>query len=108
MDEESSKLITSGIFRIIRHPFYSGWVIIFLGAALISDSLVSLILCPIIYVFIESHASIEEKLILIPKYGNRYEKFKERNPYRIIPAPLNFLLIIIAVIIIYIGFFNFS
>lgn len=108
MDKESSELITSGIFRIIRHPVYSGWVIIFLGAALISDSLISLILCPIIYVILESHASIEEKLILIPKYGDKYEKFKDKTPYRIIPTPLNFLLIIIAVIIVYVGFLNIS
>ncbi len=108
MDEKSSELITSGIFRIIRHPVYSGGLIIFLGAALISDSLISLILCPIIYVILESHASIEEKLILIPKYGDKYEKFKDKTPYRIIPTPLNFLLIIIAVIIVYVGFLNIS
>lgn len=108
MDKESSELITSDIFRIIRHPVYSGWVIIFLGAALISDSLISLILCPIIYIILESHASIEEKLILIPKYGDKYEKFMDKTPYRIIPTPLNFLLIVIAVIIVYVGFLNIS
>ena len=108
MDKESSELITSDIFRIIRHPVYSGWVIIFLGAALISDSLISLILCPIIYVILESHASIEEKLILIPKYGDKYEKFMDKTPYRIIPTPLNFLLIVIAIIIVYVGFLNIS
>ena len=108
MDEESSELITSGIFRIIRHPVYSGWVIIFLGAALISDSLISLILCPFIYILLEFHALIEEKLILIPKYGDKYEKFKDKTPNRIIPTPLNLLLIIIVVIIGYVGFFNIS
>ena len=107
-DEESSPLITSGIFRIIRHPAYSGCVIIFLGAALISDSLISLILCPIVYLILEIHALIEEKLILIPKYGDKYEKFKDKTPYSIIPTPLNLLLIIITFIIIYVGFVNIS
>ncbi|MFX0083271.1 MAG: methyltransferase family protein [Candidatus Hodarchaeota archaeon] len=105
-DEKVSKLITSGIYRIIRHPTYSGWVIIFLGAALISDSLTSLILCPIIYFILEFHALIEEKLILIPKYGEKYEKFKKKTPYRIIPTPLNFFLIILVFIIVYMGFIN--
>ena len=108
LGKESSNLITSGIFRIIRHPVYSGWVIIFLGAALISDSLISLILCPIIYIILEFHTLIEEKLILIPKYGDEYEKFKDRTPNRIIPTPLNLLLIIIIVIIVYVGFLNIS
>jgi len=108
LGKESSNLITSGIFRIIRHPVYSGWVIIFLGAALISDSLISLILCPIIYIILEFHTLIEEKLILIPKYGDEYEKFKDRTPYRIIPTPFNLLLIIIIFIIVYVGFLNIS
>jgi protein-S-isoprenylcysteine O-methyltransferase Ste14 len=108
MDEKSSKLATSGVFRIIRHPIYSAWGIIFFGAALISDSLNSLIICPIILILLDIHATIEEKLILIPKYGNDYEKFKEKTPYRIIPTPLNFFLIIIVIIIIYVGFLNIS
>ena len=106
LDENSSKLITSGVFRIMRHPIYSAWVIIFLGAAIISDSIISLMISPIILLILEVHARIEEKLILIPKYGELYEKYKEKTPYRIIPTPLNFLLIIITFIIIYVGILN--
>ncbi|MFX1375888.1 MAG: methyltransferase family protein [Promethearchaeota archaeon] len=104
--QNSSKLITSGVFRIIRHPIYSGWVIIFFGAAIISDSLTSLILCPVLYIIMTIHTLLEEKLILIPKYGKKYENFKEKTPYRIIPIPLNLLLVIITFIIVYIGFLN--
>jgi len=107
LDETSSKLITSGIFRIIRHPVYSAWVIIFFGAAIISDSFVSLILSLVILLILEVNALIEENLILIPKYGKAYEQYKERTPYRIIPTPLNFLLIVITFIIAYVGFLNF-
>ncbi len=107
LDENSSKLIKSGVFRIIRHPIYSAWVIIFLGAAIISDSIISLIISPVILLILEIHARIEEKLILIPKYGEAYQKYKEKTPYRIIPTPLNFLLIIITFIIVYVGFLNF-
>ena len=107
LDETSSKLITSGIFRIIRHPVYSAWGIIFLGVAIISDSFVSLILSLVILLILEVDALIEENLILIPKYGKTYEKYKEKTPYRIIPTPLNFLLIVITFIIAYVGFLNF-
>jgi protein-S-isoprenylcysteine O-methyltransferase Ste14 len=106
MDEKSPNLATSGVFKIIRHPIYSGWVIIFFGATLLSDSFNCLVLCPIVLILLDIHALIEEKLVLIPKFGNDYEKFKEKTPYRIIPTPLNFFLIIIAVIIIYVGFLN--
>ena len=108
INENNSKLITSGVFRIIRHPIYSAWTIIFFGIALISDSLVSLIFCPIILLILEIHASIEEKLVLIPRYGNNYDNFKEKSPSRIIPTPLNLLLVIITMIIVYVGFLNIS
>ncbi|MFX1279303.1 MAG: methyltransferase family protein [Promethearchaeota archaeon] len=108
LDETSSKLATTGVFRIIRHPIYSGWVIIFFGIALISDSITSLILCPILLIIVDIHALCEEKLILIPKYGKDYKKFMEKTPNRIIPTPLNFFLLIITILVIYVGFLNIS
>ena len=106
LDESDIKLITYGIFRIIRHPVYSAWAIIFLGVAIISDSLISLIISLLIMIILELHAIIEEKLILIPKYDEAYENYKRKTPNRIIPTPLNILLIIITIIIVYVGFLN--
>ncbi len=106
MDENSSNLITKGIFKLIRHPVYSAWGIIFLGFAIISDSLISLIISPIIFIILEVHSMIEEKLVLVPKFGKNYENYKKKTPNRIIPTPLNLLLIIMAVIIAYVGFLN--
>ncbi|MDX1798061.1 MAG: methyltransferase, partial [Candidatus Lokiarchaeia archaeon] len=107
IDESSSNLITNGIFKLIRHPIYSSWGIMFLGLAIISDSLISLIISPLILILLEIHAIIEEKLILIPKYGKIYENYKEKTPKRIIPTPLNLLLIIVTFIIVYVGLLNF-
>jgi len=106
LDESDTKLITYGIYRIIRHPVYSAWAILFLGVAIISDSLISLITCPLIIIILEINAAIEEKLILIPKYNEAYENYKRKTPNRIIPTPLNILLIIITIIIVYVGFLN--
>jgi protein-S-isoprenylcysteine O-methyltransferase Ste14 len=108
LDDSSSKLITFGIFRLIRHPIYSAWVIIFMGASIISDSLASLIISFLIFIILEIHGMIEENLILIPKYGKAYENYKRKTPNRIIPTPLNILLIIIIIIIAYVGFINFN
>lgn len=104
--KDKSGLITWGIFRIIRHPLYSAWVIMFIGAAMISDSLISLIIAPLVLIILETHAKIEEKVILIPNYGKAYENFKKKTTKRIIPTPLNLLLIIVIFIIVYVGFLN--
>ena len=106
LDESDVKLITYGIFRIIRHPVYSAWAIIFLGVAIISDSLISLIISLLIMIILELHAIIEERLILIPKYNEAYENYKRKTPNRIIPTPMNLLLIIMALVIAYVGFLN--
>ncbi|MFW9828585.1 MAG: methyltransferase family protein [Candidatus Thorarchaeota archaeon] len=106
LDKSDSKLITYGIYRLIRHPIYSAWSIIFLGAAILSDSLICLIFSYIFLFVMEFHAIIEEKLILIPKYGDAYENYKKKTPYRIIPTPFNLILIIITVLIVYVGFLN--
>jgi len=108
LDETSSKLITHGIFKLIRHPVYSAWGIIFIGAAIISDSFISLLISLLILIILEIHAMLEENLILIPKFGKSYENYKRKTPNRIIPTPMNLLLIIIALVIAYVGFLNVS
>ncbi len=106
LDETSSKLITHGIFKLIRHPIYSAWGIIFIGAAIISDSFISLLISLLILIILEINAMLEENLILIPKFGKIYENYKRKTPNRIIPTPMNLLLIIIALVIAYVGFLN--
>ena len=106
MKESDSKRITYGIYKLIRHPIYSAWSIIFLGAAILSDSLLCLILSFIFLIIMEFHAIIEEKLILIPKYGDTYDNYKKKTPYRIIPTPFKLILIIITVLIVYVSFLN--
>ena len=49
---------------------------------------------------------LEENLILIPKFGKNYEDYKRKTPHRIIPTPMNLLLIIMALVIAYVGFLN--
>lgn len=108
LDENSSNLVTKGIFKLIRHPVYSAWGLIFLGIAIISDSLTSLIISGLIFIILEINAIIEEKLVLIPKFGKIYENYVKKTPNRIIPTPLNLLLIIVTILIIYVGFLNFN
>jgi len=108
LDENSSNLVTKGIFKLIRHPVYSAWGLIFLGIAIISDSLTSLIISALVFIILEINAIIEEKLILIPKFGKIYENYIKKTPNRIIPTPLNLLLIIVTMLIVYVGFLNFN
>ena len=102
------QLLRKGIFEITRHPVYLSWWFIFLGITFVMDSIVALIFCPILIVFIEILGFFEEKYILLPEYGKKYNSYKQKTPNRLISQPYNYLLIIIAILVCYVGFLKIS
>jgi protein-S-isoprenylcysteine O-methyltransferase Ste14 len=78
------QLITEGIFKYIRHPHYASLLIIGFGIALFSFSLFALSIA-IIAVPIMVWSIIDEERLLLKKYGDEYEKYKKKVPWRIIP-----------------------
>jgi len=106
-DKDMTRLITNGIYKIMRHPLYSAWIIIFIGLTFIFDSFVSLIICPFLIVLVEIESYFEEEKILIKKFGTKYEDYKLKVPSRLFPQPYNYILIILTIILIYIGFINY-
>jgi protein-S-isoprenylcysteine O-methyltransferase Ste14 len=107
-DEKDYKLATSGVYRIVRHPNCLAWLLVYIGSSFILDSFISMILIPPLVILTELNGFLEEKYVLAPKYGEIYEKYKEKTPYRVISPPYNSLLFIIAILVVYIGFLNFE
>jgi protein-S-isoprenylcysteine O-methyltransferase Ste14 len=79
------QLVTSGIFRRIRHPHYTSLIIICFGLAFFFNSLLAIysafISVPIMIISI-----IDEEKLLIKQYGVQYEMYMEKVPWRIIPG----------------------
>lgn len=107
-DEKEFKLVTNGVYKIVRHPNCLAWLLIFIGSAFILDSFISVILIPPLVILTELYGFLKEKYVLAPKYGEDYEIYKEKTPNRIISPPYNSLLFIIAILVIYIVFINFE
>ncbi len=107
LEKGNYKLITEGIYKIMRHPMYSGWALIFIGLAFILDSYIALILIPFFVLFLAFETFLEEKYLLSPKFGKNYAKYKEETPSRFFPSPYNIFLILTAIFVLYIGFLNF-
>jgi len=101
------QLITKGEYEIMRHPINASWSIFFLGLALICESLIALIIFPFFILLIGLEGFLEEKYILIPLFGENYEKYKEKTRSRMFPTPYNALLIIILIFIVYIYVLNY-
>ena len=73
---DNSKLITSGIYSITRHPMYYSLIIISLGFLLKSLTLYNLLLSISLLLIVKIKIDIEEKY-LIKKFKN-YKSYRER------------------------------
>jgi len=78
------QLVTSGIFKYIRHPHYASLLIIGYGLALFFYSIPALIIATIA-IPIMMISVIDEEKYLIKQYGNEYLEFMIKTPWRIIP-----------------------
>ncbi|OQY55821.1 MAG: hypothetical protein DRR08_03915 [Candidatus Parabeggiatoa sp. nov. 2] len=74
--EESSTLVTDGVFRITRNPMYLGLVLILFGIALFMGSLIPFVIIPLFIVLMyRMFIKVEEKM-LKEKFGELYLKYK--------------------------------
>jgi protein-S-isoprenylcysteine O-methyltransferase Ste14 len=67
--EESSALVTSGVYRISRHPMYTGFVLILIGVAAIMGSLLPFLVIPVFAVLIGMVFIRVEEQMLEDKFG---------------------------------------
>lgn len=76
---EEISLIKNGIFARVRHPLYLSMLLGFLAFALVSMSLICIILWILIFILYNKMASYEEK-DLEKIFGDEYLEYKKRVP----------------------------
>jgi protein-S-isoprenylcysteine O-methyltransferase Ste14 len=79
--EESSVLITSGVFRISRNPMYLGFVLILIGIAVLGGSLTPYVVVLAFTVLMDKKFVAVEEQMLAEKFGVEWEAYK-RNTRR--------------------------
>ncbi len=77
------KVISSGLYAIVRHPMYSGALVFVLGMALALGSWWALLLFPAITTILAWRLTEEEKLLSANLPG--YRDYRERVRYRLAP-----------------------
>jgi protein-S-isoprenylcysteine O-methyltransferase Ste14 len=80
---EESTLVTTGIYRYVRHPLYFGVILASIGIALLKTSLPALILTAVLIAFFNAKAEREETWLLaqFPEYENYRRKSRKFLPF---------------------------
>ncbi len=77
--EETTSLVTDGVYRFTRNPMYLGLTLIVIGWALVLGSVVALVVGPTLLVVVLTRLQIQpEERVLADKFGDEYEAFRGR------------------------------
>lgn len=77
--EDNHQLITTGIFRYIRHPIYAGSIIGVFGFYFAFHSLIVLIVLTITYFIIFRHRLLFEEKMLVEEFGKDYREYMKQT-----------------------------
>lgn len=76
--EESTTLVTSGLFQISRNPMYLGFVLILTGIAILMASMAPYVVVIIFMILIDNVFIKAEESILEEKFGNSWLEYKQK------------------------------
>ncbi len=82
--ENKKKVIDTGIYGLIRHPIYSGVILLSLGLSLIFTAIYALMYVPVVTLLFGIITVIEEK-VLVKDYGEEYREYQKKTRWRLIP-----------------------
>lgn len=75
----NGELVTGGIYKYIRHPQYSGFVLMIVGFLIQWPTIITLIMAPILLIMYTKLAKKEEKK-MVELFGEKYEEYRKQVP----------------------------
>lgn len=78
-EQKEQPLQTSGILSKVRHPLYSGTIVLLIGYVLFSPKVTTLISVICIFIYLPVGIWLEERKLIV-LYGDAYRQYKARVP----------------------------
>jgi protein-S-isoprenylcysteine O-methyltransferase Ste14 len=75
----AEKVVSTGLYSVIRHPQYFGGIIAHIGISILLSSLLAFITTPIV-ILLNYLISWKEEKELLKEFGKDYEDYKKRVP----------------------------
>jgi len=76
--EQSSHLVTNGLYRFSRHPMYAGMVLVLVGLAVLLGSITPAVVIPAFVLVIKKTFVDAEETALEETFGDAYLEYKHR------------------------------
>lgn len=76
--QNTSNIVTSGIYSKTRNPMYLGMLIILIAWAIFVGSIIGLFIVPLFWAYITRFQIIPEERVLIEKFGQEYLDYLKR------------------------------
>jgi protein-S-isoprenylcysteine O-methyltransferase Ste14 len=74
----TTAIVTTGPYRLTRNPAYLGMALVYIGIALLADSLWVLVPLPVVLLIIDRMVIAREERYLERKFGQEYLDYKRR------------------------------
>jgi protein-S-isoprenylcysteine O-methyltransferase Ste14 len=81
--DRGQTVITTGPYRLVRHPLYAGALVFIAGTSLLLGSWWGLVAVPVLAALLALRIRIEEEALRAGLKG--YDDYARRVPYRLIP-----------------------
>lgn len=78
--EESTRLVTWGLYRFCRNPIYLGMVLVLIGVALVLGTLSPFLVIPVFALQIQKEFVLAEEKFLERIFGEEYLNYKHKIP----------------------------
>jgi protein-S-isoprenylcysteine O-methyltransferase Ste14 len=82
-EERGQTVITTGPYRLVRHPLYAGALVFIAGTSLLLGSWWGLVAVPVLAALLALRIRVEEEALRAGLEG--YDDYAQRVPYRLIP-----------------------
>ena len=83
-DERRQRVVSTGVYGVVRHPMYLGATLMFVGGPLLQGSAWGLLIGAALVVLLMVRIGGEEKLLVRELDG--YEAYRERVRFRLLPG----------------------
>ena len=80
MRQEAHRVVDTGPYRFVRHPIYTGFIVMYVGMAIISTSVLAFVAVPLIALGLWLKARVEEQFLIEELGPVAYEAYKARTP----------------------------